>query len=69
MIKYEVIINWSEEDDCYIAEAPELPGCLADGSTQQEALANLGVIMDEWLETAHEVGKPIPEPKRRLVPA
>jgi len=67
MTKYEVIIYWSDEDQAFIAEAPELPGCAADGATHQEALANLGVIIQEWIETAQELGRPIPEPKGRLL--
>lgn len=67
MIKYEVIIYWSNEDHAFIAEVPELPGCAADGATYQEALANVEVIIQEWIETAKEMGRPIPEPKGRLV--
>jgi predicted RNase H-like HicB family nuclease len=67
MSKYEVIIFWSKEDNAFIAEVPELAGCLADGETYQEALANAEVIIDEWLETATELGRKIPEPKGRLV--
>ncbi|OGW33439.1 MAG: hypothetical protein A2X58_13455 [Nitrospirae bacterium GWC2_56_14] len=67
MNKYEVIIYWSKEDDAFIADAPELPGCAADGATYQEALANLEVVIQEWIETAKELGRPIPEPKGRLV--
>ena len=67
MIKYEVIIYWSEEDEAFIAEVPELPGCAADGASYQEALANVEVIIQEWIETAQELGRPIPEPKGRLV--
>jgi predicted RNase H-like HicB family nuclease len=67
MSKYEVIIYWSEEDQAYIAEVPELPGCMADGSTYQEALANAETIIQEWIETATELGRPIPEPKGRLI--
>jgi len=67
MIKYEVIIYWSTEDDAYVAEVPELPGCAADGSTYQEALANAEVVIQEWIETAKELGRPIPEPKGRLM--
>lgn len=67
MSKYEVIIYWSEEDAVYIAEVPELPGCMADGSTYQEALANAETIIQEWIETATELGRPIPEPKGRLI--
>lgn len=67
MSKYEIIIYWSSDDDAFVAEVPELPGCMADGETYQEALANAEVIIQEWLETAKEVGRPIPEPKGRLV--
>jgi len=67
MIKYEVIIYWSKEDKSFIAEVPELPGCAADGPTYQSALVNLEVVIQEWIQTAHEIGRPIPEPKGRLV--
>ena len=67
MIKYEVIIYWSEEDKAFIAEVPELPGCMADGATHQAALANAEVVIQEWIETAKELGRSIPEPKGRLV--
>jgi predicted RNase H-like HicB family nuclease len=67
MTKYEVIIYWSHEDDTFVAEVPELPGCAADGSTRQAALKNVDVIIKEWLETAKELGRPIPEPRGRLV--
>jgi predicted RNase H-like HicB family nuclease len=67
MIRYEVIIYWSAEDKAFVAEAPELAGCKADGKTYQEAVANLEVVMQEWIETAKELGRPIPEPKGRLV--
>jgi predicted RNase H-like HicB family nuclease len=67
MPKYEVIIYWSEEDHAYIAEVPELPGCAADGKTYQQALANVETVIQEWLETASELGRPIPTPKGRLV--
>ncbi len=66
MIKYEVIIYWSSEDQVFIAEVPELPGCAADGATYQEALANVEVVIQEWIETAKELGRPIPEAKGRL---
>jgi len=69
MNRYEVIIYWSEQDKCFVAEAPELAGCIADGKTYQEALANLEVVMQEWIEAAKELGRPIPEPKGRLVVA
>jgi predicted RNase H-like HicB family nuclease len=67
MPKYEVIIYWSQEDQAFIAEVPELPGCAADGKTYQEALASVEVVIQEWLETAKELGRPIPAPKGRLV--
>ena len=67
MSKYEVIIYWSVDDEAYIAEVPELAGCMADGSTYQEALANAEMVIDEWLETARELGRAIPEPKGRLI--
>jgi predicted RNase H-like HicB family nuclease len=65
--KYEVIIYWSEQDQAFIAEVPGLPGCAADGETQREALANVEVVIKEWIETATEFGRPIPQPKGRLV--
>ncbi len=68
MIKYEVIIYWSDEDQAFVAEVPELPGCMADGTTYQEAVANAEIAIQEWIETAKELGRPIPEPKgRRLL--
>jgi predicted RNase H-like HicB family nuclease len=66
MSRYEVIIYWSAEDESFVALVPELPGCMADGSTHQEALANVEVVINEWIETARELGRPIPEPKGRL---
>jgi predicted RNase H-like HicB family nuclease len=66
MIRYEVILYWSE-DQAFIAEVPELSGCMADGATYQEALANAQVVIQEWIETARELGRPIPEPRGRLV--
>ena len=65
--KYEIIIYWSDEDEAYVAEAPELPGCAADGETYAQALANAEVVIREWIETARELGRPIPEPKGRLL--
>jgi predicted RNase H-like HicB family nuclease len=65
--KYEVIIYWSEEDQAFIAEVPELPGCAADGKTYREAIAKVEVAIREWIETATELGRPIPQPKGRLV--
>jgi len=67
MTKYEVIIYWSTEDDAFIAEVPELPACAADGPTRQAALKNVDVVIKEWIETAKELGRPIPKPKGRLV--
>jgi predicted RNase H-like HicB family nuclease len=67
MHKYEVIIYWSQEDQAFIAEVPELPGCASDGQTYQEALKNVEVVIDQWIETAKELGRPIPTPKGRLV--
>jgi len=67
MSKYEVIIYWSQEDEAFIAEVPELPGCASDGKTYQEALANVEVIIREWIETAKKEGRSIPTPKGRLV--
>jgi len=63
MHKYEVIIYWSEEDNAYIAEVPELPGCMADGKSYQEALKNVEIIINEWIETAKKIGRKIPKPK------
>jgi predicted RNase H-like HicB family nuclease len=65
--KYEVIIYWSDEDQAFIAEVPELPGCAADGETHEEVLENLEIIIDEWIEAAQELGRPIPEAKGRLM--
>ena len=67
MTKYEIILYWSDEDGSFIAEVPELAGCAADGANRQEALANVEVVITEWLETATELGRPIPEPKGRLL--
>ena len=64
--KYEIIIFWSAEDNAFIAEVPELPGCMADGDSYQEALSNSEQIIQEWIDTATELGRPIPEPKGRL---
>ena len=67
MLRYEIILYWSQEDKAFIAEVPELPGCAADGETYREALENVEVIMQEWIETAKELGRAIPEPKERLM--
>ena len=66
-MKYEVIIYWSDEDRAFIAEVPDLPGCAADGKTYQEALQNVEVIMQEWIETAQQLGRIVPQPKGRLL--
>lgn len=66
-LKYEVIIYWSEDDKSFVAEIPELPGCMADGSTPEKALKNAEIIAQEWIETAKELGRPVPSPKGRLV--
>ncbi len=65
--KYEVILFWSDEDEAFIAEVPELAGCMADGPTYQAALANVEVVIREWVETAREMGRHIPEPKGKLM--
>lgn len=67
MPKYELIIYWSPADRAFIAEVPELSGCAADGKTYREALANVEVVIQEWIDTAQELGRPIPSPKGRLV--
>ncbi|MDL1974154.1 MAG: type II toxin-antitoxin system HicB family antitoxin [Deltaproteobacteria bacterium] len=64
--RYEMIIYWSLEDGAFIVEVPELPGCMADGPTYDEAVTNAQVIIQEWLETASQQGRPIPQPKGRL---
>jgi len=64
--KYEIIIFWSAEDGAFVAEVPELPGCMADGSSYQEALANAKQIIQEWIDTAEESGRSVPQPKGRL---
>ena len=68
MNKYEIILYWSNDDNIYIAEVPELPGCMAHGGTQESALKNINQAIELWIDTAKEFGDPIPEPKgRRLV--
>ena len=67
MTTYEIILYWSDEDQAFIAEVPELAGCAADGATRQEALANAEIVIAQWLKTARELGRPIPEPKGRLL--
>jgi predicted RNase H-like HicB family nuclease len=65
--RYEVILYWSDPDQAFIAEVPELPGCAADGPTYRDALANVEVVIDEWIETAKELGRSIPQPRGRLL--
>ena len=65
-MKYEIILYWSEDDNAYIAEVPELAGCMADGPTAKEALHNVEQIAREWIETARELGRPVPAPRGRL---
>jgi len=70
MHKYEIIIYWSNEDQVFVAEVPELPGCLAHGNTQEAALAHAREAIQLWIDTAREFGDSIPEPKgERLMPA
>ena len=64
--KYEIIIYWSDEDDSFVAEVPELHGCMADGKTYQEAVSNAEIVINEWIETAMELGRAIPQPRGRL---
>lgn len=65
--KYEMIIYWNQEDEAFVVEVPELPGCMADGRTYQEAVANAELVISEWIETAKELGRPIPSPKGKLM--
>jgi predicted RNase H-like HicB family nuclease len=64
--KYEIIIFWSHEDNAFVAEVPELPGCMADGESYHEALVNAEQVIREWVETAQALGRPVPQPKGRL---
>ncbi|MEM9275592.1 MAG: type II toxin-antitoxin system HicB family antitoxin [Cyanobacteria bacterium P01_F01_bin.143] len=66
-VKYELIIYWSESDSAFIVEVPELPGCMADGQTYIEAVKNVEIVIQEWIETAQELGRAIPKPKGRLL--
>jgi predicted RNase H-like HicB family nuclease len=66
-IKYELVVYWSEDDGAYIVDVPELPGCMADGKTYKEAIQNALVVIEEWMETARELGRSIPKPKGRLI--
>ena len=67
MYKYERIIYWSDDDNAFIVEVPELPGCMADGATVEEAIKNSELIIKEWIEIAVERGIEVPEPKGRLM--
>lgn len=67
MNRYEIIIYWSDEDNSFVTEVPELAGCMADGKTYSEALQNTEIVIQEWLDTAKELGRDIPVPKGRLV--
>lgn len=67
MDRYEIIMYWSKQDDAFIAEVPELPGCMAHGATQEDALASVKEAMRLWIDTAHEFGDPVPEPRGRLM--
>jgi predicted RNase H-like HicB family nuclease len=67
MTRYEIIIYWSKDDDAFIAEVPELPGCMADGATYKKALDNVQTVIKEWIETAKELGRPIPQPRGKLM--
>lgn len=67
MKNFEIIIYWSEDDNSFIAEVPELAGCMADGQTYVEAVQNAEIIINEWIETAKQLGRPVPQPKGKLV--
>jgi predicted RNase H-like HicB family nuclease len=66
-IKYELIIYWSEIDQAFLVEVPELPGCMADGETYQAAVQNAEIVIQEWIDTAQSLGRSIPEPKGKLM--
>lgn len=66
MHKYGIIIYWSKEDNCFIAEVPQLPGCMSDGATQTEVLDSIQIVIDEWIETALSLGREVPEPQGNL---
>lgn len=66
-IRYELIIYWSEEDHSFVVEVPELPGCTADGDTYELAVANAQKVIQEWIEVARELNRPVPEPRGRLL--
>jgi predicted RNase H-like HicB family nuclease len=65
--KYEMVVYWSEDDESFVVDVPELHGCMADGKTYQEAVSNAEIIIQEWIDTANEVGRIVPEPKGRLM--
>ncbi len=66
-IKYEMVVYWSDEDGTYVVEVPELPGCMADGNTYEEAIDNTLLVIREWMETAKKIGREIPKPKGMLI--
>ena len=65
--RYELVIYWSTDDDCFVVEVPELPGCMSDGKTYQEAVSNAETVIAEWIETARALGRSIPEPRGKLM--
>lgn len=65
MYRYELMVYWSQQDDSFIVEVPELPGCVSDGASYEQAIANAQIVIREWIETARELGRPIPEPRGR----
>jgi predicted RNase H-like HicB family nuclease len=67
--RYGLIIYWSKDDNSFIVEVPELPGCMADGQSYAEAVANAEIVINEWIETARKLGRPIPEPRGKLAHA
>jgi predicted RNase H-like HicB family nuclease len=66
-LQYEIVLYWSAKDQAYIAEVPELPGCAADGESYEETIANVQTVIREWIETARELGRPVPEPRGKLM--
>ena len=66
-IRYELVIYWSEEDQSFVVEVPELPGCMADGETYEQAVGNAQAMIEQWIETARELGRPVPQPRGRLM--
>jgi predicted RNase H-like HicB family nuclease len=65
--KYEIVIYWSDEDNSFISEVPELPGCMSDGQSYEEAVKNIQVVIDEWIEIAESLGRDIPKPRGKLM--